>query len=67
MDKVLVYDLSGDEPVELMMFAVDARDAVRNDPARYTLAKPDPAEAVETEADGKPVLDMGGKPVRRRG
>lgn len=65
MEKVSVFDMSGSEPVEIKMYWVDAREAVKNDPERYTLNVPDPADAPVLEADGTVKLDGKGKPVKR--
>lgn len=38
--RVTIYDLSGDKPVALERYSVDAKEIVRGDPKRYSFKLP---------------------------
>jgi len=52
--KVIAYEKTEKGVVEHQMWMVDAREACRNDPKRWSLAEPDPMDAPALEPDGKP-------------
>lgn len=52
--KTKVYEKTENGVVEHSLFWVDAREACRNDPQRWSLSEPDPADGPDMEPDGTP-------------
>lgn len=52
--KVTAYEKTDKGVVEHQLYMVDAREACRNDPQRWSLAEPDPLDGPDLEPDGTP-------------